>query len=336
MINTSIALLGVALQNGATPAAAPKFQHGLTGGGLIKPERKVDQKNVACGLRASASNSSYVDEVNMGIDFECMAYADAFALYAAAALGNIVSTPAADAGYYKHVITLGSTLPSLTFWGQLGDTSQETVHRATGCKMDKLSLDFEGNDSLSVGVTAAGIDASLFGTWAGDAEPSCFDGYFVPTNGTFLIDTASQTPHEQVITKGSLELSNSLKAHRGAGRVIASMLTEGKLKTSVKTTVTVDDWQAIRELLTGSATGTTVTSQVVYGSAAWSFTHSQDPKCTMDVVFQHVPWQCDMPEVDPDGSAADIEFSADDIGVASKTGSPVTITIVNKVESYTA
>lgn len=81
-----------------------------------------------------------------------------------ATLGNVVSTSAGDAGYYKHVITLGSALPSLTFWGQLGDTSQVTVHRATGCKMDKLSLDFEGNDPLSVSVTAAGIDASLFGT----------------------------------------------------------------------------------------------------------------------------------------------------------------------------
>ena len=43
-----------------------------------------------------------------------------------------------------------------------------------------------------------------------------------------------------------------------------------------------------------------------------------------------------MPEVDPEGNAAEIEFGADDIGIASADGTPITITVVNKVESYIA
>ncbi|MFR3876801.1 MAG: hypothetical protein ACLTYW_00105 [Collinsella sp.] len=70
-----------------------------------------------------------------------------------------------------------------------------------------------------------------------------------------------------------------------------------------------------------AANGTTVTNKVVYGSAAWDFTHSQDPNCTMSVVFSNVPWNCETPEIDPEGSAAEVEFSADDIGVAAKDGS---------------
>lgn len=120
MINTSIGLLGVALQSDkATAATEPTYKHGLTGGGLVKPEREVEQKNVACGLRANAANGAYVSEVNMGVDFETLAYADALALYAYAQMGNIVSTPVdGKAGYYKHVITLGSSIPYLTFWGR--------------------------------------------------------------------------------------------------------------------------------------------------------------------------------------------------------------------------
>ena len=99
-------------------------------------------------------------------------------------------------------------------------------------------------------------------------------------------------------------------------------------------TVIPDDFALIRKLLTGKADGTTVTSRIVYGSAKWKFTHSQDEKCTLEVGMQNIPWNCEMPEIDPEGSAAEIQFSAEDIGIASKTGTPITITIVNKVQSY--
>lgn len=338
MINTSIALLGVALQKDEdTPATAPTFKHGLTGGGVVKPERSVEQKNVACGLRANASNGAYVSEVNLAVDFETMAYADALGLYCLAALGNVVSTPVADKdGYYKHVITLGSEIPCLTFWGQIGDTSEQTVQKATGCKVDELTLDFEGNVPLEIGVTAAGTDAQLFGSWSGTAEPSCFDGYFVPTGGEFLIDTGSQVPAAATVTKGGFDLSNSLEPKRGAGQVVATRLAEGRLTTKVNCTVILDDWDLVRKVLTGTATGTSVAPNVVYGSAKWSFTHNQDANCTLDVEFSNVPWSCDTPEANPDGNSAEVEFSADDVGIASKTGTPVTVTVVNKVKSYTA
>ena len=337
MINVSIGLLGVALQAAkATAATSPTYTHGLTGGGLVKPERTIEIKPVACGLRANSSNSAYVSEVNMGVDFECLAYADVLPLYAFAACGSIVSSSAGVSGYYKHVITLGSQLPYLTFWGQVGDTSDATVQQAIGCKMDTLSLSFEGNEPIDIGVTAAGIDAALFGEWTGDQEPSCFDGYFIPTSGEFLIDTATNTPAEATVTKGDFELSNNLTAHRAAGRVIADELSEGKLTTAVNMTVIPVDYELIRKLLTGSTSGTTVTNRIVYGSCKWSFTHSQDANCTLDVEMKNIPWNCEMPSINPEGSSAEIQFSASDIGIASKTGTPITITIVNKVQSYAA
>lgn len=335
MINQSISVLGVARQRDkSTPANEPTFKHGLTGGGLVKPERSVDQKSIACGLRANTTNGAYVSEVNLGVDFETMAYADVFPFYALAAMGNCVSTPADTDGYYKHVITLGSTIPFLTFWAQLGDTTQRTVSKAVGCKIDTLSLEFEGNAPLDIGVTAAGIDADLFGSWSGETEPSCFDGYFVPTNGVWKFSANSQEPQEVLCTKGNFELSNSLTSYRNAGQVIAAEVAESKLSTSAGITIQPEDWTPIRQVLTGSDTGTKVTSSVVYGSASWDFTHSKDPNCKMSVEFSNVPWNCETPEVDPEGAAAEIEFSADNIGVASKDGTPVKITVINKVKSY--
>lgn len=335
MINVSIGMLGVALQDGDTPATQPTIKHGLTGGGLVNPERTIEQKAVACGLRANAANGAYVSEVNMGVDFETLAYADSLALYCLAAMGNIVSTPVEEkSGYHKHVITLGSVLPLLTFWGQIGDTSQQTVHKVDGCKIDTLGLTFEGNVPLDISVTAAGVDATLFQSWADVVSPSCFDGYFVPTGGDFQIDTASQTPGDVTVTQGSFEMSNSLEAKRAAGQVVPTILAEGKLTTSVNMTVVPEDFALMRKCLTGAADGTKVSSKIVYGSALWKFTHSADANCTLEVAFTNVPWNFEMPEVDPEGNAAEVEFSADDIGIDSADGTPVTVTIVNKTESY--
>ena len=335
MINVSIGMLGVALQDGDTPATQPTIKHGLTGGGLVNPERTIDQKAVACGLRANAANGAYVSEVNMGVDFDTLAYADSLALYCLAAMGNIVSTPVeGKSGYHKHVITLGSVLPLLTFWGQIGDTAQQTVHKVDGCKIDALGLTFKGNAPLDISVTAAGVDATLFQSWGDVVNPSCFDGYFVPTGGDFKIDTASQTPVDVTVTQGSFKMSNSLEAKRAAGQVVPTILAEGKLTTSVNMTVVPEDFALMRKCLTGADDGTKVSSKIVYGSALWKFTHSADANCTLEVAFTNVPWNFEMPEVDPKGNAAEVEFSADDIGIDSADGTPVTVTIVNKTESY--
>ncbi|MFR3876802.1 MAG: hypothetical protein ACLTYW_00110 [Collinsella sp.] len=90
------------------------------------------------------------------------------------------------------------------------------MHKATGCKIDTLSFSFEGNAPLDIGITAAGIDAALFGGWSGETEPSCFDGYFIPTNGVFKFSPTTR-PHRGAGDQGEFELSNSLTSYRGAG-----------------------------------------------------------------------------------------------------------------------
>lgn len=156
----------------------------------------------------------------------------------------------------------------------------------------------------------------------------------MPTGGDFKIDTASQTPVDVTVTQGSFEMSNSLEAKRAAGQVVPTILAEGKLTTSVNMTVVPEDFALMRKCLTGAADGTKVSSKIVYGSALWKFTHSADANCTLEVAFTNVPWNFEMPEVDPEGNAAEVEFSADDIGIDSADGTPVTVTIVNKTESY--
>ena len=155
MINTSIGLIGVALQDGKDSAASePSYVHGLTGGKTFQLDRSVAQADVSCGVRAGTD--SYVESVTPGLDFETYGYADAMPLYFYAAMGNIVSTPQGG-GLHSHVVTLGDILPYLTFWGRVGGE----YTRTEGCKVDTLEMDFEGNAPLEFGVTVLGMLAAL-------------------------------------------------------------------------------------------------------------------------------------------------------------------------------
>lgn len=335
MINTSIGLIGVAKQSAkATAASTPAYVHGLTGGQVFKLDRTVESDDVSCGVRAGTD--SHVESIVPGADFDTYGYADALPLYFYAAMGSIASSAASGtgmSGYYDHVITLGDVLPYLTVWGRIGGE----YSKVAGCKVDQLELEFEGNSPLEFGVTLLGLAATLgLGSFPGSVDPSCFDGYFVPTNGTFKIDTASGTPATAPVTKGSLSLANNCTTDPLAGQVLPGDVEEGKLVSSGSVTVKPDDMTLYRKLVTGSSTGTAPTAAMVYGSIEWTFTHSKDSKCSLKIDAENIPFTADFPEVDPAGGAAEIEFSFDDIGLTSPSGSPVTVTITNAVSSYTS
>lgn len=328
MINTSIGLIGVALQSDKnTPASEPTFVHGLTGGSPFKLDRTVESAEVACGVRAGTD--SYVSSVTSGVDYETYGYADAIPLYFYAAMGNIVSSSSGSG--YEHVIGLGDVLPYMTFWGRIGDE----FTRVDGCKMDTLEMSFEGNAPLAFGVTCLGMDAEMgLKSFPGNAEASCFDGYFVPTGGTFKIDTASATPLEAPVVSGNITLSNSCTAEPLAGRVSPGSVDEGKLTCSGGVSVKPDDLALYKRMVTGSESGTKPSGKMVYGSFEWNFEHSQNPNYKLKIESGRVPFSADFPEVDPAGGAAQIDFNFDDIGVDSPSGSPIKVTVLNDTESY--
>lgn len=331
-VNTSIGLIGVALQaDKDTPAEAPTFVHGLTGGQVFKLDRTVESADVSCGIRTGTD--SYVSKVVPGVDFESYGYSDATPLYFLAAMGAIASTTQSGTGLapYKHVVTLGDELPYLTFWGRIGGEYTET----DGCKVDQIEMDFEGNKPLQLGITAVGLAAVLgLEGFPGEVVPSCFDGYWVPTGGTFKVETLGGTPVAAPVTKGNLTLANSCTAEPLAGMVTPGDVEEGKLAVSGGVTVRPDDMALYRKMVTGSASGTSPTGAMVYGSFEWNFTHSKETSHKMKVSADRVPFTCEFPSVNPTGGAAELEFSFSNIGVAAASGSPITVTFENDTESY--
>lgn len=335
MINTSIGLIGIAKQSAkGTAASAPTFLHGLTGGQVFKLDRSVEADDVSCGVRAGTD--SHVESVIPGADFDTYGYADVLPLYYYAAMGSIASAAASGtgmSGYYEHTVALGDVLPYLTVWGRIGGE----YTKVAGCKVDQIEMEFEGNSPLEFGVTLLGLAATLgLDSIPGSIDPSCFDGYFVPTGGTFKIDTAGDTAVAAPVTQGSLSLTNNCTTDPLAGQVTPGDVEEGKLVSSGSVTVKPEDLTLYRKMVTGSTSGTTPTGAMVYGSFEWNFTHSKDSKCTLKIEADRVPFTADFPDVDPSGGAAEVEFSFDNIGIASPSSSPVTITVVNQVSSYTS
>ena len=329
-INTSIGLVGVAKQASRdTGASAPTYVHGLTGGNTFAADRTVGVDEVACGMRANVD--AYVEKVSVAPSFQCRAYADALGLYLLGALGE--DDVDGESAPYTHVFTMGSALPYLTMWGQTGT---DNITCVGGCKVDELELSFDGNKPLDVSVTLRGLTAALgLSALPGSVEPSCFDGYFVPTAGTFKLDTASDTPAASaIVTKGSVKVSNKVEETYGAGRAMPSEVSEGKCEVSGSVTCLPDDMTLYRKMLTGSSSGTAPSASVVYGSFEWTFTHRDEAGWTLKVEADHVPFKADWVDVDPSGGDGEVEFSFDQALVAELGGSPVTITLVNDVASY--
>ncbi len=330
-INTSIGLIGVAIQSAKTkPAKEPTFVHGLTGGQTFKLDRSVASDPVSCGVRAGTD--SHVESIIPGVDFETYGYGDVIPLYLYGVMGSIKSE-ANDEGeaQFKHTITLGDILPYLTFWGRIG----QEYTRVDGCKIDTLELEYEGNNPLSWGVTVLGIDAELgLDAFPGEIDPSCFDGYFVTTGGVFKLDTASNEPLVAPVVSGSLSLANSCTADPLAGMVTPGDVEEGKLVSSGNVTVKPEDMKLYRRMITGSDEGTKPTGDMVYGSFEWKFRHNRNANWELIISAERVPFTAEFPEVDPEGGAATIEFSFDDIGIASRDGSPITAIVRNDTASY--
>lgn len=332
-INPSIGLVGAALQTDRdTPAATPTFLHGLTGGSPFGASRSIANTPVACGKRGPSD--ARVDGIEVAPSIESLCYPDVLGLYLYAALGNVVSTAVDDhEGYFKHVFTMGDTLPYLTLWSQVGT---DNFTEADGCKCSQVQISATGNEHLALTADFLGISADVgIDAIPGSLTPSCYDGKYTTTDCTFKLDTASETPTDALVSEASFTLANSIAALSSLGRVTPRDIADGSLSAGVSVTTIPDDITMYKKMVTGSESLTKVTGKVVLGSVYAKFMHTEDENMTLELEYKHVPFTADYPSVDPEGNEGTIQFTADSAIITSANESPVTVTLVNKVESYT-
>jgi hypothetical protein len=331
-INPSIGLAGIAVQaDRDTPAAAPAYVNGLTGGTPFGLSRSIANTPVACGNRAPSD--ARVDSIEVSPSVESLCYPDVFGMYLYAALGAVESAPVdGHDGYFKHVFTMGETLPFVTLWSQVGT---DNFTRADGCKCSQLQVKATGNEHLAMTASFMGIDAQVgIDAIPGNVAASCYNGKYTTTDCDFKLDASSDVPTEALVADATFTFANSISTQTSLGRVTPRDVSDGNLSAGCSVTTIPDDIVQYKKMVTGSETSTSVVGKVVTGSSYAKFLHTEDPNMTLELEFRHVPFTADYPSVDPSGSEGTIQFTSDAAIITSPGESPVTVTVVNKVASY--
>ena len=335
-LNPSIGLAGIAKQKDRdTPATAPTFMHGLTGGSPFGVSRSIATTDVTCGSRAPSD--ARVDSIEVTPKIESLCYPDVLGMYLLAACGNVTTTAVpgngeSASGYYKHVFTMGSALDYFTIWSQIG---MDGFTRADGCKCDELTFTAPGNEHLAMSASWQGIDGEVgLTSIPGSVQASCFGGKYTTTDCDFKIDASGSTPAAALVSEATVTIKNNVSGLRSLGRATSREIAEGKCQFGVNVTTIPENLKEYQKLITGSETSTKISGKVVCGSVYAKFFHTDDPKQTLEFSANHLPFTADFPELDPSGNEATIQFSTDNAIVATADESPMTITLINKVASY--
>ena len=330
-INPSIGMVAAAIQTARdTPASTPTFMHGLTGGTPFAANRSIANTPVACGSRGPSD--ARVDSVSIEPSVDTLCYPDVIGLYLYAALGEVSSQ--AEEDKYKHVFTMGQTLPYLTLWSQVG-TNNFTM--ASGCKCSQLQISATGNEHLQASASFIGIGAEVgISAIPGSLSASCYGGKYTTTDCTFKLDTASDTPADALVSDCTFTIANGAAALTSLGRVMPRDIADGNLSAGVTVTTIPDDITQYKKMITGSASSTDITGKVVMGSVYAKFVSTDNPDWYIEFEMDHVPFTADYPSVEPEGSEATIQFTCDAAIIAASGESPITVTVVNGTERYKA
>lgn len=313
-------VVGIARQSakGAT-APSPQFSHGVESGGIaVEANQEPDPLTSSYDSHAGA----FRDKVATSAQYTARAWEKSVGLYLLGVLGDLqTSTPA-----NTHTIKQG-TPPYLTVFEKKGDG---TILAVPDCKVDELSFEWEENAPVKLGATLVGASLAFPASFVADVDEVDTTDYFTPVGGTFKLDVDSGTPVVTPITGGSITLKRSAEAKFFSGAILAGDVQEGRLEGECSFKLVpnnLDDW---RTIITGSASGTTVKGEPVYGSFEVTFVHGTH---SLKLTAPRVAYLCDLPEADAGGGAAELELS----GILYRSGdTPLTAVLFNTQASYEA
>lgn len=318
MLQKGLALLGLAKQTAKGGAAtAPQYTIGLTGGTLGKVD--IEQNDLDTTWDTRGQMGAERTGVVPGADIECIATPKLLGFLLKMILGTEVVS---GSGPYVHTFTSGESQPYATLFGMIGGGNKTAISDA---KLSELELSWDGSGSVKVKTTWVGCSYSLTSSWTpGATKESVAGGNTIrPAGGSITIGgTAFPT------TAGSIKISADVEAIMDATTSLPSDVVEKDLSVDISLTVRPEDLALFKLAVTGSTTGTALTTDVVYTTAAIQL---QGPG-TDEVTFSLPSWaiMAEMPEVDPAGGPAEIQVQGK--GYRGSGGeSPITAALTNAV-----
>lgn len=322
-VQSALATVGVAKQSAKGSAESNAlFAHGLTDGTVLSVEVDQSIEEHTSGKRASSAVNRIA--VMPAAEFTCRAHPKTIGLYAYAALGAVATAGSAPS---THTITLGDDLPYLTMFG----TMAGNYYKVQDVKVDELTMSWEGNEPLEVGVTGMGTVLTVLSSAYTSTVNETADTYFRPVGGTFSVDVdgASGTAATAKINSGEVSITNNAEQIMVSGNITPDDVVIGRQEVEVSFDITPDNLNIWRTIVTGSSAGTLASGSVVYGSFSCQFV---DGTNTLTVSGDRVAFTCDFPDADPAGGTVTLALAG--LAVSDGSTSPITITVVNEQSSY--
>lgn len=332
MLNKLISSIGLARQTAlGTEASAPKWISPLVGSGAVagvEPSVSIDEET-----GQSYAINAYLEEISSSFDTPVRAYPKTLGELLYGLFGSVVTTPSADTGYYQHVFKVDPTdqnTPWYTIWGNIED---EYV-RSRDAKVGTVEIKWDGNKPLEVDTTFACLNVLIGSTAvrpAGGTDMAGLD-YLTPAGLSFKFSPAGSTLAATKITKFGLKMSRNVSPEYFSGSALPGNLSMGKFEAAPSFTLKPDDLSAFRAAITGSASGASVAESVVTGAYEAAVSVGKN---SLKIEGPKVPFKISWPDSDASGGAVELAVAADN-QLGSATVSPITITLINDVASYTA
>lgn len=319
-VQSALSKIGAGKQSGKGSAGTLTYAHGLSDGAVMTVDVQQALEDRTSGSRvAPAVNRT---AIMSGVEFTSRAHAASSGLWLYAALGSISTT---GSGTYTHVMTVGSDTPYLTTFGSLA----ANYYSVQDVKVGDLSLSWDGNEPLSMGVTGMGTVLGFPGSFSPTTDDS-HATYMRPVGGTFQIDVDSSTPATANVVSGEVSIANSLSEVLLSGTITPNDIVLGRTEVECSFDIIPDNLNDWRSIVTGGPSGTSESGTPVYGSFSCQFT---DGTNTLTVASSRVAFTVDFPASDPAGGPVTLSLAGLCVQPAAG-GTPVTVTLVNSTASY--
>lgn len=318
------AISGVAKQaSKGTIAANPTFAHGLTGGSPISVEPSQSALEVTAGKRASY-NVVRDASVN-GATIQAPGYLKSIGLWLLGALGT---DTVSGTGPYVHTYST-SDLPYLSVFAKGIDSTIEGIR---DCKVDELSLKWDGSKPVDLTVKTVGTVFSYPATFTPTTDETGSESFLVPIGGSFQIDVLGSTLASARVVGGELTIKNNVAGIDPSSAVEADDVWEGIQEHSLKLTIIPDSLAEFRKTVTGGASGTSVATVAPTGSVSLTFKENNGTG-QLVVTGSKVAFMTSFPDADPKGGAVQIELAGMAVMPAGGTA-PLVYALTNAQASY--
>lgn len=323
-LQTLTAQIGVAKQGSrGTIASNPTFAHGLSGGAPVSVEPEQSALEVTSGLRAQSTMTR--DSVKNGAEVQSPAYLKTLGLYLLGALGADTVT---GTGPYVHTYATAD-LPYLSVFAKGIDSTIEGIR---DCKVDELSLKWDGAKPLELSVKMNGTVFSYPSGFTASVDETGSESFLVPVGGTFQYDPIGSSLASARVIGGELTIKNNVDPLFPAASVEAVDVIEGIQEHMVKLTVVPDNLADFRKTVTGSGSGSAVSSSVPYGSLSLVFKENGGTG-QLAVTGSKVAFLAGFPDVDTKGGPVEIELAGTAVLPSGGTA-PLVYALTNGQATY--